>query len=260
MSQSSSNQVNSMAETRGSSWKSIYKIGGAAALLALIVALADIILTFLPTGADVPGTLSAIDWFGLFQEKWFFGLRNLGLLPNIPTQFLLIPVFLALYTAHRRMDKVHAYAALAMVFAFVGTAIYLSNNAALPMLALSGKYAAAATEAEKTLLAAAGEAVLARGEDFAPGAFLGFLFGAVANIAISFVMLRGGVFGKIAAWAGIIGFFLMLVFTICATFIPATFNGAMILALLGGLSIVLWYVLIARRLFQLGRQEKGNES
>jgi len=186
---------------------SLFKLGGAAALLAVLVALADIFITFLPAGAEQPGTLTAIDWFKLFQDNWFLGLRNLGLLPNILTLFLLIPVFLALYAAHRQTNK--TYGMLALILSLVGTAIYLSNNAAFPMLALSAKYAAATTEVQRNLLAAAGEAILARGEDFTPGAFTGFLLGELAIVAISFVMLRGGL-----------------------------------------LSIA-WYILTARRLFQL---------
>ena len=140
----------------------LYKLGAVAALLAVLVALADILLTFLPAGAEPPGSMTAIDWFRLFDENWFFGLRNLGLLPNVLTLFLLIPLFLALYAAHQRVNR--EYAALALILSLVGTAIYLSNNAAFPMWALSNKYAAATTEAQRTLLAAAGEAILARGE------------------------------------------------------------------------------------------------
>ncbi len=45
-------------------------------------------------------------------------------------------------------------------------AVYIANNAAIPMQALSGKYAAAGTETQRALYAAAGETILARGEDF----------------------------------------------------------------------------------------------
>lgn len=237
-------------ENAASGWTSIYKLGGVAALLAVLVAIVDISLTFFPAGAEAPGTQTAIDWFKLFQDNWFMGLRNLGLLPNILTLFLLIPVFLALYTAHMQANKV--YAALAMILSLLGTAIYLSNNAAFPMLALSAKYAAATTDTQRTLLVAAGEAILARGEDFTPGAFTGFLFSEIAIVLISFVMLRAGIFNKPTAYAGIMGGLFLTIFTIWSTFIPAFFEVAMILAILGGLLSIAWYILTARRLFQLG--------
>ncbi|HSB02399.1 MAG TPA: DUF4386 family protein [Anaerolineales bacterium] len=241
----------SQLENQNAGWMSLYKLGGATALLAILVALTDIFLTFLPAGAEPPGTMTAIDWFKLFQDNWFFGLRNLGLLPNILTLCLLIPLFLALYSVHRHANQ--AYAALAMILSLLGTAVYLSNNAAFPMLVLSSKYAVATTDAQRTLLAAAGEAVLACGEDFTPGSFTGFLFAEVATFVISFVMLRGGIFSKATAYAGILGGFFLTIFTIWSTFIPLYFELAMIVAMIGGLASIVWYILTARKLLQLGQ-------
>lgn len=237
-------------ENPNAGWPSFYKLAGASAMLVVLVILTDIGLTFLPAGAEPPGTMTAIDWFALFQDNWFFGLRNLGLLPNILTLCLLIPLFLALYAIHKKTNQ--AYAALALILSLVGTAVYLSNNAAVPMWALSAKYATATTEAQRILIAAAGEAVLARGEDFTPGALIGFLFGEAAMIVISYVMLRGGIFSKATAYAGILGTLFLTIFTIWTTFIPAFFEVAMLLAIIGGLLSIAWYILTARRLFQLG--------
>jgi hypothetical protein len=238
------------AESRHSNWSNLYKLGGSAALFSILVALTDIALTFFPAGAKPPGTMTAVDWFGLFQENWFFGLRNLGLLPNILNLSLSIPIFLALYDAHKHSNK--AYASLALVISLVGTAIYLSNNAAFPMLALSARYEAATTNTQRALLTAAGEAVLARGEDFTPGAFMGFLFSEIAMIVMALVMLRGGIFSKATAYAGILGSFFLTIFTIWSTFIPLFFEISMIFALIGGLLSITWYTLTARRFFQLG--------
>jgi hypothetical protein len=237
------------AESRHSNWNNLYKLGGSAALFSALVALTDIALTFFPAGAEPPGTMTAVDWFQLFQDNWFFGLRNLGLLPNILNLSLSIPIFLALYEAHKHTNK--AYAALAMVLSLVGTAVYLSNNAAFPMLALSTRYEAATTDAQRALLTAAGEAILARGEDFTPGAFLGFLFSEIAMIVMALVMLRGGIFSKATAYAGILGSLFLTLFTIWTTFIPQFFEISMIFALIGGLLSIAWNILTARKLFQL---------
>jgi hypothetical protein len=253
MSQQILSQVSNQEKTN-SSWRSLNKLAAMAALLAVLVALADITLTFFPAGAEQPGSRTAIDWFELFQANWFFGLRNLGLLPNILTLCLLIPVFMALYEVHHQVNK--AYGALALILFLVGAAIYLSNNAAFSMLTLSAKYAAATTEAQRNLFAAAGEAILARGEDFTPGAFTGFLFMEIANFIISFVMLRGGMFNKATAYVGILAGLFLTIFTIWSTFIPMLFEGAMIVAMIGGLSSIAWYILIACRLFQLGSNQQ----
>jgi hypothetical protein len=239
----------STSENAGSNWTSFYKLAGTAALLSVLVVLTDIALTFFPAGAEPPGTMTAVDWFKLFQDNWFFGLRNLGLLPNIMNLSLSIPIFLALYNAHKHTNK--TYAALALVLSLVGTAIYLSNNAAFPMLALSAKYEAATTHAQRTFFAAAGEAILARGEDFTPGAFMGFFFSEIAMVAIALVMLRGGIFSKATAYAGILASLFLTIFTIWTTFIPQFFEISMIFALIGGLLSIAWNILTARKLFQL---------
>jgi hypothetical protein len=163
---------------------------------------------------------------------------------------LSIAIFLALYEAHKHTNK--AYAALAVILSFVGTGIYLSNNAAFPMLALSARYEAATTDAQRALLTAAGEAVLARGEDFTPGAFMGFFISEIAMVAMALVMLRGGIFSKATAYAGLVGSLFLTIFTIWTTFIPAFFEVAMLLAMIGGISTIIWNILTARKLFQLG--------
>ena len=235
-----------------SGWGSLYRMGGLAALVAVLVSLLEIVISFAGGDAGAGGTLTAAGWFGLLQDNGFLGLRNLGLF-NIIGMALAVPTYLALYGAHRRANR--AQAALAAILLFMGAAIYIANNKALAMLALSGQYAAATTEAQRSLYAAAGQAMLAQAEDFAPGAFMGFLFPTLASILMGTVLLRGRVFGRWTAWAAILGPGFLLVFTICATLVPALFAAVMILALIGGLLSMAANILIALRLFQLGRFE-----
>ncbi len=233
-----------------SGWKSLYVMGGVAALIGVLLILLDVFVSlWLPRGEVEPGARSAIDWFTLFEEDPYYGLRDLGLL-NVLNTLLGIPLFLALYAAHRRVGG--AYATLALVLFLFGGAIYVSNNAALPMFVLSGEYAAATGEAQRAVLAAAGEAMLARGADFTLGGLVGIVLPSLAQIAISYVMLRGGVFGGATAYAGILGFSLLLVFTVWATFVPGSLDAAMLVALPGGLLVMAWNILVARRLLQLG--------
>jgi hypothetical protein len=239
-------------ESMDSSWRSLYRIGAAAALTAVLTGIAEIVITFLPGGGMSSGTLTAIDWFTLFQNNPFLGLRNLGLL-NIILTSMEIPVFFALYAAHRRIHK--AFGALAMIIAFIGLAVFLATNRAFPMLDLSGQYAAATTEAQQSLLAAAGQTMLAVGKSHTPGTFLGFLLSEVAGIVISIVMLRSKVFSQASAYVGILGFSLLLIFEVCSSFFPAL-RVSFIFAMGGGLLSLTWYVLIAIGLFQLSRQTK----
>jgi hypothetical protein len=72
----------------------------------------------------------------------------------------------------------------------------------------------------------------------------------LAGLIISIVMLRSGIFGKATAYVGILANGFGLGYFVALAFAPA------ILALPPVISApfrVIWYVLIARRLFQLGR-------
>ncbi|HEY3316249.1 MAG TPA: hypothetical protein VGL40_13355 [Bacillota bacterium] len=242
--------VDTGAETADTSWKSLYRLGGAAALIAVTVYLLDVIITFLPGGAPEPGTLTVTDWFALLQGNWFLGLRALGFLNTIAMP-LLLPMFLALFAAHRRVNQ--AYAALALILFVVGMAVYIASNPAVPMSALSGRYAAATAEAQRSGLVAAGEAILARGEDFTPGSLAGFLIGEIASLTMAVVMLRGQVFTKAAAYAGILGCVGLSIFTIWSTFVSLFYGAAVVLAGVGGLLNLVWLTLTARRLFRLGQ-------
>jgi hypothetical protein len=82
---------------------------------------------------------------------------------------------------------------------------------------------------------------------------MGFFLSEVAGIIISIVMLRGEIFSKTAAYAGILGFSLLLVFEMLSSFVTGLNVITMLLAGLGGILSMLWYLLIARRLFQLSR-------
>ncbi|MCG2821838.1 MAG: hypothetical protein L6371_08190, partial [Candidatus Atribacteria bacterium] len=103
---------------------------------------------------------------------------------------------------------------------------------------------------------AAGKAMLVQAEDLTAGTFMGFFFTEVASIVMGMVMLRSKIFSKLTAFAGILGFGFLLVFNILAAFVPTIFDVAMIFAMSGGLLSMAWFILIARRLFQLGRLEK----
>ena len=99
---SPTNQVDT--EMESPHWNSLYKIGSAAALSVVLVALLEIIITFFPGGGRTePSGVTVLDWFTLFENNSFIGLRNLGLL-NIVMTILGIPVFFALFGAHRRVN------------------------------------------------------------------------------------------------------------------------------------------------------------
>jgi hypothetical protein len=235
-------------------WKSMYTLGGIAAILSLIAVVADIFI-----GSSTGGNLSelpqtAVERFAQFQQNAWLGLYNLDLL-NTVNQLISIPVYFALYAALHKTNK--PYALLALIIFLLGTAIFVSNNTALPMLELSRKYALA-DETQKTLLAAAGEAMLVRGEHGSLGVFFSFLLPTLSALIFSLVMLQGKVFSKASAYIGILGNVLMLIYVVLVTFAPTVKNMAMAFAMPGGLLLLAWMVMITIRLFRLGTSLDGS--
>jgi hypothetical protein len=229
-------------------WKSIYLLGGIAAILSLIAIVFDIII-----GSSMGANLSALpqtagDRFVQFQQNPWLGLYNLDLL-NTVNSLILIPVYFALYAVHSKTNK--PYALFALIVFLIGTTVFVSTNTALPMLELSRKYAVA-TESQKTLLAAAGEAMLARGEHGSLGVFFGFALPTISAFLMSLVMLRGRIFSKINSYVGIVGNALLLVYVVLVTFALAVKDLAMAFAMPGGLLNVAWMVMLTVRLLQLG--------
>ena len=226
-------------------WSGLYKLGAVTSLLILCTALLEILITFLPGGYASAETV--VDWFNLLHDNWFLGLRNLGLL-NIAMTALSIPMFFALCMAHWKVNP--KYSALAMIISFIGVAVFYATNRAFAMLDLSTQYAAASTDAQRAVLEAAGQALLAVGQSHTPGTFIGFCLSEIAGILISFVMLRGGIFSKLTASAGVLGFGMLFVYEICQSFVPGSSSFALIFAMIGGILNLVWYALIAQRLLK----------
>jgi hypothetical protein len=233
-------------------WKSIYSIGGIAATIALTCILIDVIIGNITGGnlSALPST--AMDRFAQFHDNKLLGLYNLDLL-NAVIQIIMIPVYFALYAAHRKVNK--PYGSLALILFLFGSAILVANNTALPMLELSHKYFATSIEAQKTLYAAAGEAMLASGAHGSPGIFIGFFLPNLAGLVMSVVMLKGSVFSKINSWLGILGSILMMLYVVLVNFVQGVETMATAFAMPGGLMLMAWMVMFTLKFFRLSRQD-----
>jgi hypothetical protein len=137
-----------------------------------------------------------------------------------------------------------------LIIFLVETAIFVTINTALPMLELINKYVAATTESQKTLLAAAGEAMPARGVHGSLGVFVGFLLPSAAGLIMSFAMLTERVFSKITSYLGIVGNVLILLYIVLVTFTPAIKEMATAFAMPGGFLLMAWMVMFTIGLFQ----------
>jgi hypothetical protein len=224
-----------------SAWKPLYQIGGAAALLVVVVYVIQMIVFVV---SPPPGTV--IGYFTLFHRNVLLGLLNLDLL-SLADYVLFIPMFLALSVALRRVSP--SFIAIALTSALVGIATYFASNTAFAMLSLSTQYAAATTEAQRSLVMAAGQAMLAT---FQGTAFnVSYVLLSIAPLIISAVMLRSNVFGKVTAYVGIVASAIGL-----GLFVPAI---GVFLSLMSIIGLIIWYLLIARRLFQIAQDGSKKE-
>ena len=230
-------------------WKSIYTLGGIVTIIALSGILLDVVIGNVSGGNLSALPQTSIDRFAQFHASKFLGLYNLDLL-NIIVQMVLIPAYFALYAVHRNVNK--AYSLLALVVFLFGSVLMVANNTALPMLELSNKYYSTTIESQKAFYSAAGESMLAQGAHGSPGIFLGFFIPNIANLIMSFVMLKGTIFSKINSWIGIIGSILMLLYVILVNFGTGVENMATAFAMPGGLLLMTWMIMFTIRLFKLG--------
>jgi len=211
------------AETAESRWHWLYKVGGAAALIVLVLFLIGIIGIITTTNG----------WFTPFQNNWLLVLFKLnagfsGVQPDslsvlnlvdIGIMALFCMMFLALYVALRRTSKI--WSLVAAVLPFSGIPSYLIT----------------VTAGRSNLL--------------------------IGGLIISAVMLRSTIFSKATAYAGIVASALLFFAGDIATAIFSYSNITAILIGIGYVLWMIWLFLIGRKLVQLGQgisKEEANRN
>lgn len=230
-----------LADSADSAWKPLYRLGAVAALTSVaIIAIAAIMFPFNPIPTTIEG------WFTLYHNNALLGLFAADLMMLV-SYVLIGLIYFALYGALRRVNQ--PFMALATILVFVGMAAYYAANPAFSMLTLSNQYDAATSAAERTAILGAGHAVIANwtGTAFDAAYFLS----AIAAIIVSVVMLRSHIFGKVTAYAGLAVGILALV-PATAGIVSSIFSFASLIP------TVIWFVLLARRFFQLGSAPVGS--
>lgn len=241
-----------------SGWKSLYRVGGAAALVAGILFrrnLADEYFLLRSLGVfhsgptAIPG--NALAWFTLLHENPFLGLTLLNLF-DVVNYALVGLIFLGLYAALRRVNK--GSMTLALAIGLVGVTVYLASNQAFALLSLSDQYAAATTDAQRSLFLAAGQALLAiqnSGATYGNGIYTSYLCVTLACLLMATVMLESRVFSKVTAWCGILAAVFGLGYYITAAFAPQL-NAIPIST--SAPFLLIWYILTGLRLLRLGAE------
>jgi Domain of unknown function (DUF4386) len=220
-------------------WQTLHRIGGITALVVLVFVPIQMVIFFL-----WPPPSTVIGWFTLFQENALVGLLDMDFL-LIVDYLLLIGVFSALWASLRRANE--SLMAVALILQLVATATYMSSTVAFEMLSLSNQYATGTTEAERSLVLAAGQAMLVTWQGTAYD--ISYVLSAFAVLIVSAVMLRSHLFSKVTGYAGLSAGVLALV-------PPTAGTIGVVFSIVSLVPMGIWLALIARRLLGLSHYEK----
>jgi hypothetical protein len=240
---------------RHSTWKALYLLGGMAAMLAVFVFRRNLGAELMASKGfglfAVPETMpvSAAEWFSLLHSSSWVGMTLLEVFDLV--EYALVGVFfLAVCAALWRENR--SLALLATICGWVGIAVYFASNQAFGLLSLSEHYAAATTEAQRSMFLAAGEALLANQDPGAlhqgTGIYASLFLVLLAGLIFSIIMLRSNVFSRLTAISGILANGFMLGYYLILPLAP----GLLVLPfVLSAPFRIIWYFLTALKLFQL---------
>ncbi len=234
-----SHAVNSNYEPK---WKGLYKAGAISALISLLLFPAQIAIFF-----TNPYPVNVTEWFALLAAKPLVGLVELDLFLLVD-EVLVILIFLALYTALKEQNR--SIILSSTVLGVISVVLFIASNPAFSMLSLSGLYANAVTEVQRSSLLAAGEAVMSFW--IGSGWQTAYFIGSIAPIAISVVMLRSPLFKKATAYFGIASNVVAL-----GKYVPVI---GIYISIFSVVLLWVWYLLIALDLFKLGKLRKASAS
>ncbi len=229
-----------------STWRSLYKNGAIAALLAALLFRRNIgaeVSLFI--GMEATPTTVA-DWYAFLQANPFVGLSFLAFF-DLFNYILVGVIFLALAAALWPVNK--SAAALALACGLPGIVINLASNISLTMFSFSQRFAAATSAAQKADLLAAGQAVLVGRDPLSAipgtGTLVSLLLVALAGLLFSLVLLpshrKTAILGLLASGCDL---------AYCLLFPLTPIAPVYLLLAAAGLFWMLWHLLVARILFQ----------
>lgn len=223
--------------------KRLCRIAGIAAfiLIAYLVATMVLLLTI--------GTqpLTVEECFRMLQDNRVEGLLRLDLLTVIfiPLYYVL---FAGLYFALKESNR--GIATLSVIMVFIGVTLFLATPSVFSWLYLSNRYAAAITPEEQRRLIAAGEVLFASDMWHGTGAIVGSVLTQLGGLLIAWVMLRSTLFSKLTAYTGLITFGFDFLHLFTGLIYPAA---STILMAIAGPFYLLWFFLVGRKLWQIGK-------
>ena len=221
------------------SWRALYAVGSAAALLYVVMIVVPLVLVFTSPQPPTSGGEAVLQYIMshgiiyMIELVCFVGL-------SVPA----LVVFLALSVSLKELNK--SLAAVGALFGIVSEVLALALNSSPPSLNgelvyLSGQYAAAATDAQRQALSTAAEGFVAGANAVASAGIMT----ALGILLLSVVMLKG-VFGKGAAYIGIATGIIGIVSEALRPLIGFAYS-------LYGLLLLVWFIMVGGKLFLVSR-------
>jgi hypothetical protein len=216
----------------------LFRVAGIAAIvLELVLVLGLVTYFFWPYA---PGNQSTDTIFRLLQSNPIGGLISLDLI-LVLGNLIGVVIFLSLYVSLRQVNN--SLATLAFVIGLIGVVLLFPARPLVELLNLSHAYANETNEVIKSQYLATGDALMALFDG--TGWFLNNLLGGLSLLVSSILMLRSELYSKGSAIVGIVSNAM-----VCLFFIPVI---GMVFLFLSVPGYVIWYFLLARIFFKLGR-------
>jgi hypothetical protein len=222
--------------------KGLYRIGGVAATLQLVVilgyAVVAAVLGSKPPSADAYFLVYLESPAAAFLRGDFLLLILIG---------LYLGTFPALYAALRRESPV--YAALATLFTIMAVAGTFATESTFSLHHLGSQFITA-SEVQRSHLIAAAEAVIASDMWNSSAGYMGGILLQGSGVIISVIMLRSKDFSKVTAYAGLLGNGFDLLQHTIHPFAPSI---AAPIQMFMGIFYFAWFPLLARDFFRLAK-------
>jgi hypothetical protein len=217
-----------------------YRAGGLSAI-ALAVGYIATIPLYAYVGAPPTGGEAWLTYAAGKTNVWWaiFGL-------SVITDFLFVPVAFALYLALKGVNRGAMLVATAFVGLFVVLDLAVTWSHYAVLIALTGDYAAATTEAQRAAYVAA--ANLAAAVLTFSLAVYSILVPSLGILMVGLVMLRGGVFGKGIAYLGVVTGVLGII-SVAGPLLVSALSATIIVT---SLLTTVWVLLVGYRLLRLG--------
>jgi hypothetical protein len=218
--------------------RGLYRAGG---ISALVFGIAYIIIIVLyvpvgrPTGVEAwlaNTSANATTWWGIL---WL----------SVLTDFLLVPIALALYMALQRLNRNAMLAATAFVELFVVLDLALTWTNIGALITFGGSYATAANDARRAVIVTAAAYPAAVVESN-----LIFVYNSLTlaiGILLTGLVMRRADFGRITAYVGILTGCLAIT-AVASSFFSASVSGITII--LASTLTTVWYLMVSYKLLR----------